>query len=225
MPQENNKSLLTALLLMTAVYCSFTILPPIFACKHAETTVQTVQAATCVDDGLDQKICQNCNSVVEEIVVPAAGHQFGEYVLTTDPTPTSNGEETRECSVCNFLDKRVYVCPHADNELRLIFEPECDEVGINEATCKLCSLVHYLPINKIPHAETKSVIVQEPTCSKEGIEHLICTRCEAVAEELPIALLECNWGDWVVDEYATPFESGIRHHECQDCGRSVSEEY
>lgn len=225
MPQENNKSLLTTLLLMTAVYCSFAILPPIFACKHAETTVQTVQVATCVEDGLDQKICQNCNSVVEEIVVPAAGHQFGEYVLTTNPTPTSNGEETRECSVCNFLDKRVYVCPHAENELRLMLEPECDEVGINEATCKLCSLVQYLPIDKIPHAETKSVIIQEPTCSEEGIEHLICVRCEAVAEELPIALLECNWGDWVLDEYATPFESGIRHHECQDCGRSVSEEY
>lgn len=195
-------------------------------CSHeAPTETVTVTMPSCEVKGMNHIICTKCDGIVEEVIVPETGHSFGDYYFSIEPNTDGFGTETRVCSVCEHIENREFVCPHEDQVLELMYEPSCSKVGINKATCPLCSNVQYLPIDKIPHAETKSVIHQEPTCSVEGIEHLICLECEEIAEEKPIELLECNWADWEIDVYATPFEEGERHHKCQDCGREASEKY
>ena len=222
-PRSDN-NLAAAVVAMTAVAAAFTLAPYLLQCKHKET-LPVLNEATCEEDGLNQTICSKCELVVEEKVIPALGHSYGDYFVSVQPTPAANGIETRICATCENKEEREYLCPHENSTLRTILEPTCSEVGINEAICPVCEHIDYLPIEKLPHAETKSVVFQEPTCSVEGIEHLICIECEAIAEEKPIALLECNWDVWEYDEYATPFESGKRHHTCIDCERRADEEY
>ena len=210
--------------LLLIVLCIGVGLALLWPCPHTETRTETLDPA-CVDAGLTQHICLKCEEIVGQEDIPALGHTFGDFAVKVLPIPNVNGIEARVCSVCDFEEEREYLCPHDNPTLRAILEPTCGEVGINEAVCPQCEYVQYLPIGKLPHAETESVVFQEPTCSVEGIEHLVCVECQNVTAENPIPLLECNWGEWILDVYATPHEAGTRHHVCVDCDRSVSEEY
>ena len=193
-------------------------------CSHKETQTHIVEA-TCSEAGQKQDVCVKCSEVVNSEVLPELGHSFGEFTVKVLPIPNVNGVESRTCLTCGFEEEREYFCPHENPVLRTILEPTCSEVGINEATCPQCEFVQYLPIEKLPHAETKSVVFQAPTCSVEGIEHMVCVECEEIDVVNPIPLLECNWGEWEIDKYATPFAAGLQHHICQDCEREVSESY
>ena len=221
----NERSVYATAIAMLSVFGAFTLAPYALQCRHPETTVNVVTVETCEQDGLEQTLCSKCNTVLEERVLPATGHSFGAYTVISPPAPGKNGIEARLCSSCHYEETREFECPHEYLNRRTILEPTCSEVGIDEAICFTCEEVQYLPIDKIPHAETKSVTVQEPTCSAEGIAHLVCIECEAVADEVPIPVLECNYGDWKISTYATPFESGVRSRECQDCGRELIESY
>lgn len=54
---------------------------------------------SCDKDGLREYTCQNCGYRKEE-VVPAMGHNFGEWILSTPPTAVAKGKERRECEKC-----------------------------------------------------------------------------------------------------------------------------
>lgn len=69
-----------------------------------------VKDATCTEDGLKTRHCQNdgCNEVESE-VIPATGHTFGEWTVTTPATCETDGQETRTCADCNETETRVGV--------------------------------------------------------------------------------------------------------------------
>lgn len=57
------------------------------------------QRVTCEKDGTREYTCQNCGDRKEE-VVPATGHNFDEWILSTPPTAIAKGKERRECEKC-----------------------------------------------------------------------------------------------------------------------------
>lgn len=57
------------------------------------------QHTTCDKDRIREYTCQNCGDRKEEIV-PATGHNFGEWILSTPPTAIAKGKERRECEKC-----------------------------------------------------------------------------------------------------------------------------
>ena len=67
-----------------------------------------VKDATCTEDGLKTRHCQNdgCKEVESE-VIPATGHTFGEWTVTTPATCETEGQETRTCTDCNETETRV----------------------------------------------------------------------------------------------------------------------
>ena len=218
-----NKNIIVTFAAMCSVFMAYTVAPYLLQCKHKETYKNIIES-TCMEAGAVETICSKCQLILKEEELAAKGHSFGDYFISLEPAMGDNGIETRVCSVCNEEESREYLCSH-DMQLRELLAPTCSEVGINEATCRLCGYLDYLPIDTIPHEETVSVVIQESTCSVEGVEHLICVRCEAVAEERSIPLLECNWGEWEVELYATPFDKGVRRHTCKDCEKTLSETY
>lgn len=60
------------------------------------------QAATCTEDGGYDivTLCERCDNAVhtEHVTIPALGHEWGEWALTTPATCTEPGEETRVCA-------------------------------------------------------------------------------------------------------------------------------
>ena len=100
-------------------------------CPHEETTISET-APDCTTNGVKTVTCVKCEGLVEEIEIPALGHEMGEYISIQLPTPDANGIEQTKCSLCDYSEEREYECSHEDSVLRTILETTCGEVGINE---------------------------------------------------------------------------------------------
>ena len=62
----------------------------------AEFTVDT--AAACETAGSKSKHCSRCEAVTDVTEIPALGHDWGRYVVTTPATESNEGVETRTCT-------------------------------------------------------------------------------------------------------------------------------
>lgn len=61
------------------------------------------KAATCTEDGLTEgKKCSLCGEVlVEQAVISATGHEYGEWKTIVEPTVSEEGIKERTCNKCN----------------------------------------------------------------------------------------------------------------------------
>ena len=60
----------------------------------------------CENDGSKSIHCSVCDTVKDEEVIPAIGHDWGEWKLVKEPTKTENGEEQRTCNTCKKTESR-----------------------------------------------------------------------------------------------------------------------
>ncbi|MBR5570781.1 MAG: InlB B-repeat-containing protein [Oscillospiraceae bacterium] len=69
-------------------------------CGHANTNVINGVDATCTEGGYSgDTVCADCGAVLEEgAATEAAGHTYGEWVVTTPATCTEDGEQTKTCT-------------------------------------------------------------------------------------------------------------------------------
>ena len=78
-------------------------------CTHEETVLTGAVPATCTEDGYTgDEVCAACGETVSTgSVIPATGHSWGDWVVTTQPTATTEGVETRTCSNCGAAETRA----------------------------------------------------------------------------------------------------------------------
>ena len=62
---------------------------------------------TCTKAGKRIYVCRNNYTHTYEEPIPASGHAFGEWKMTTAPTDTADGVETRVCSACGVTETRT----------------------------------------------------------------------------------------------------------------------
>ena len=74
---------------------------------HVEAVDEAV-AATCTETGLTEgKHCSICHEILKaQEVIPALGHDYGEWTTVKDPTVNESGEEERVCKICNYCEQR-----------------------------------------------------------------------------------------------------------------------
>ena len=69
-------------------------------CTHEKTHMEQ-KAASCGEDGYERTVCDKCNAVITEKVIPATGeHQYGDWEIKAEPTSDLKGVKERVCSVC-----------------------------------------------------------------------------------------------------------------------------
>ena len=91
----------------TCSRCNYTTYKEIAAKGHTEVIDEAV-APTCTKTGLTEgKHCSECNEVfVEQKVVAATGHKYGEWVEDVAPTVNKEGNEYRLCERCGDREER-----------------------------------------------------------------------------------------------------------------------
>lgn len=67
------------------------------ACEH-NWVAGTVHAPTCTEDGYTEYECSECHEEKHDDIVPATGHDYGEWTEVTPASCLTAGEEKRVCS-------------------------------------------------------------------------------------------------------------------------------
>lgn len=144
--------------------------------------------ATCTEDGYRRYLCTRCGDVYDDDFVPAfapeLGHDFGEWIVTTEPTAQIYGEETRACLRCGVTETRLFGC--------------CDDYGedmmwfFDESTGTLTitgtgDMEYYDPAPwEYLKQDIKAVVICDGVTSIGDSAFLDCTALESV--ELPESL-------------------------------------
>ena len=77
-------------------------------CQHEDVERVGAVAATCTEDGYSgDLVCTACGEEFEHgSVIPALGHDWSEWTVTTPAGDYTPGEETRTCSRCDAAETR-----------------------------------------------------------------------------------------------------------------------
>ena len=176
----------------TCTVCNATKTEAITATGHTEVIDAAVEA-TCTATGLTEgKHCSVCNAVtVAQEVIPALGHSWGEWTVTTPASCTATGEETRTCNRCAATEKRELAKTGHTEVVDPAVEATCTEPGKTEGKhCSVCDAV--ITAQEVIPAKGHTEVVDpavEATCTKPGKtagKHCsVCNTVLVAQEEIP----------------------------------------
>ena len=166
---------------------------------HKSETIPGKEA-TCTEAGLTEGTkCSVCGEIlVAQEVIPAKGHTWGEWELTTAATCTQAGVETRTCSVCQASETRsITATGHTWDDWEVTTAATCTQAGVETRTCSVCQASETRPIAATGHTE-EAIPDQKATCTEPGsVGGKRCSVCKAVLEEPELVpATGHDWGLW-----------------------------
>ena len=195
--------------------------------NHVASAVWKITTeATCLEDGVKERVCSGCDYSYETVVIEALGHDFDGGVETTKVTCETDGVMTYTCTRNGCEESYTEVLPaltHKYDNGVVTFAPTCEADGEKTFTCRNegCgdSYVEILPA--IGHKYDEGVITITPACGVEGEKLFTCKNCgDAYTEILPA--LTHNYVETVKTE-GTCITKGAVEHTCSNCGDSYTE--
>lgn len=183
---------------------------------------------TCTEPGYTgDLVCARCDELLEQgEEVPAAGHAWGAWKVTVEPSCEADGTEERVCSTCAEVESRpISALGHAP-ETAGEKEPTCTEEGYTgDEVCSRCDevLAKGETVAALGHAWGDWVVVEEPGCAEEGAEERACQICGEVEPRV----VPCLGHDLeqVAAVAPTCTDSGVAEHwVCGRCGELFLDE-
>ena len=180
-----------------------------------------VVAPDCTEKGYTEYVCKVCGDSYKNSEIPALGHDFGEWVVTKQPTADDAGVKTRECTRCDERETdSVPAHQHtlANAEAKL---PTCTDAGWEKYTyCTVCEYSTKVLIEAIGHSygdyvsvgngkhervcqNDPSHVLTEP-CSggtSSGADLPVCEYCNT-EYELTVRLGNSTYGYYALGAYA-----------------------
>lgn len=166
------------------------------------------------------KICPSCG---EEIA--SKSHDWGTgWTVTTQPTCTETGWQTRTCKDCGDTEgESILMVAHTPGSWETKVEATCEEQGWKEQRCTVCSkLLDEDTIAALGHIE-ETVKGYAATCTEPGLtDGVKCSRCSAIlVEQTEIDALEHDYSDTVIKPTCTAM--GYTLHTCDRCGEEYTD--
>ena len=197
---------------------------PVDPDNHTNIVDDAAVNPTCTETGLTAgSHCADCGAViVAQEEIPALGHDFGEWTVTTEPTCTEAGEETRYCSRCDATETQpVEALGHEYTTETTA--PTCTERGFTTYTCIRGDDSYVADyVDALGHDFGEWTVTTEPTCTEAGEETRYCSRCDAT-ETRPVEALGHNYEAVVTEPTCT--EQGYTTHTCSRCDDSYVDSY
>ena len=135
--------------------------------KEGTPVFENMVAATCEEQGSYDKVvyCTVCTAEItrETVFTPILGHNWGDWVVTTDPTCLEKGEETRVCKRdATHIEKRdVNALGH--NYIETVIDPTPKAGGYTIHKCDRCG-------DEYIDSHTPRILLYYSVPSLEGVE-------------------------------------------------------
>ena len=159
---------------------------------HVYDNIEEIPA-DCLYAGIKIYSCECGESYTEE--VPASGHAFGEWQVSTPSTCIKEGVEKRVCERCLAEETRsLPLAEHDFGEWTATVSPTCTEPGSKNRACSVCG---HTETAEIPAAGHKYVLVEErsATCVENGKKIFECSVCHDIKKEITEDKLNHDFGD------------------------------
>lgn len=166
-------------------------------CDHFETEVVPANGHTSVDafeenrfaptctevGGYDMVVyCSDCGDELsrEHTVIEALGHNMGEWYQTIAPACTTEGQNRRDCSHCDYFETEVVAAlghTPADAVEENHVNPTCTESGGYDMAvyCAICGTELSRENMTIPAAgHSHKAVITAPTCTEQGYTTHTC---------------------------------------------------
>ena len=179
-----------------------------------------VVAPTCTEMGYTDYTCLDCGYNYQSDLIPALGHTFGEWEVTTPATCTTEGIESRSCACGETETRSIGYSEHNFGEWAVTKAATCTEKGEEVRTCD-CGETETRIIDALGHSyETETVA---PTCTAEGYTEYTCTLCGHNYRTDFVPALDHEYQSEVIAPTCT--EVGYTLHTCSVCGDSYTTDY
>ncbi len=139
----------------------------------------------CVEKGEARRDCQYCDHYESIETATNDEHIMGDWTLTTVPTCTTEGEETRVCTRegCNHTETRVVEKDpnnHDMGEWTETTAPGCETEGEEARACKRegCTHTETRKLDATGHAMGEWTETVAPGCETKGEEKRTCANCD-----------------------------------------------
>lgn len=185
---------------------------------HVHNFKVTVVAATCVDGGYMEHLCDCGERYVDNETAPA-GHRFGDWTVTREATTEEEGLMERACRNCDETEqKTIEKLPdvHVHSYTEEIVAPTCDEEGYTLYTCTCGDSYKDHTVAALGHSYECQHIA--PTCTSQGYDLYRCN-CGDSYTANTVNALGHNWSDWKTVTEATTSKEGLKERVCSNCNK------
>ena len=186
-------------------------------------TAEAAVPPSCTTSGYTPYTCSACDDTynVYDSSKPATGHNWGDWNVTKAPTETTDGEQTRTCSVCGATetapvpatshtlveDTSKYVAPTCTADGQKVYKCTATHPGQTGA----CTYTVTEVVPKLGH--NLSTTKTDATCTVDGKVTTSCSRCDYKAETV-IPATGHSYTNAVTTE-PTCTTAGVRTYTCQ----------
>lgn len=203
-------------------------------CEHLnQSTVVTVEA-TCINEGVSQRVCDDCGAVISQSTINALGHNY-ETTETVDSTAIDGHIYTTEtCTRCGDSRDIVTHQQLADGATNYIWidgyytyenTATCVKAGYEKYTCTVtgCTRTETHLVSSGKHNVEEYTVTKEATCTEAGEQQGVCTICgETVTQSIP-ALGHTYDDTDILEVIDNTEEEGHIHtvYICRTCGEQI----
>ena len=174
----------------TCTKCNATVTETIPKTSHKYA--DTVVAPTCTTDGYTLHKCSVCGTSYKNSTTKATGHNYGNSVVTKQPTCTSEGTKTKTCTKCNATVTEKLPAKGHTAVTDKGYPATCTTAGKTDGShCSVCNTVIKVQtvINATGHKSSGWITDKAASIGVKGSKHKECTVCKKVLETAEIPAL------------------------------------
>lgn len=187
---------------------------------HSAGDWETVNPATCVNNGIKVKLCKYCGELMDTGVIESVGeHIFGEWKTVTAPNCQNTGLKSRQCLYCTETQTQVLEKSNHDYT-ETVVDKTCTSDGYTLHQCKNCPYSYTSDIVPASHEFKDTVVLAK--CTEQGYTHHQCQKCDYNFDDNFTEALTHIPGEWVTITPASVENEGLEGQYCSRCKQLVN---